>query len=53
MVFARNEDTFYALQKEMQNAAASLGYDQVLEEDLRNATAQNELRAEAVALLSE
>ena len=53
MVFARNEDAFYALQKELQNAAGSLGYEQVLAEDLRNATAQNELRAEAVALLSE
>ncbi len=51
MIFAHDEASFYRLQKEMQNAAESLGYSQVLEEDLRNATAQNELRAEAVELL--
>ena len=36
---------------EMKNAAESLGYRQVLEEDMRNAMAQNDLRAEAAALL--
>lgn len=51
MVFAPDEESFYSLWKEMQNAAASLGYDQVLAEDLRNARTQNDLRAEAVALL--
>lgn len=51
MIFARDEAAFYSLQKEMQSAAESLGYRQVLEEDLRNAMAQNELRAKAVELL--
>ena len=51
MVFAPDEETFYALRDEMCSAAESLGYSQVLEEDLQNATAQNELRDEAVALL--
>ncbi len=51
MIFARDEASFYRLQKEMQSAAESLGYSQVLEEDLRNAMAQNDLRAQAVRLL--
>lgn len=51
MVFARDEETFYTLQDEMRSAAESLGYDQVFEEDMQNATAQNDLHAEAVALL--
>lgn len=51
MIFARDEASFYRLQMEMKNAAESLGYRQVLEEDMRNAMAQNDLRAEAAALL--
>ena len=51
MIYARDDAAFYALQDEMRSAAESLGYIQVLEEDLRNARAQNDLRAEAAALL--
>ncbi len=51
MVFAKDEETFYALQKELVSAAESLGYQQVLDEDMKNVIAQNQLRAEAVALL--
>lgn len=51
MVFAPDEETFHALQDEMKRAAESLGYDQVLEEDMKNAKVQSDLRAEAIALL--
>ncbi len=51
MIFAPDEETFYLLQDEMRRSAESLGYDQVLEEDLQNVAIQNELRAEAIALL--
>lgn len=53
MIFADNEEAFYRLQKEMRDAAISLGYDQVMIEDLNDARAQNELRAEAIELLQE
>lgn len=51
MVFAKDEETFYALQKEMQNTALSLGYGQVLEWDMRNAEAQNAQCEEAIAAI--
>ena len=35
MIFAKDEDTFYALQRKMQETVTSLGYDQVLEYDLQ------------------
>ncbi len=36
MVFAKNIEQFYELQEEMQTSARSLGYDKVLEEDMKN-----------------
>ncbi|UOE44235.1 ABC transporter substrate-binding protein [Agromyces larvae] len=44
MVFAENEAQFESLKKELQETAAGLGYDQVLEFDLENAKAQNDAR---------
>ncbi|MCM1037754.1 MAG: extracellular solute-binding protein [Ruminococcus sp.] len=41
MIFAKEETDFYALQKEMQNTALSLGYEQVLAQDMENARAQS------------
>ena len=48
MVFAKDEETFYALQEEMCSSAQSLGYDQVLAEDMKNAKNQSQLREETV-----
>lgn len=48
MVFAKDEETFYALQEEMRSSAQSLGYDQVLAEDMKNAKNQSQLREETV-----
>ena len=49
MVFAKDEETFYSLQKEMQIAAKSLGYEQVLAQDMQNVKAQSAQRRAAVA----
>lgn len=46
MIFAQDEESFYALQKEMQSAAKSLGYDDVFANDMRNVKAQSKLWAE-------
>lgn len=48
MVFARDEETFYELQAEMQSCAKSLGYEQVFAQDLENAKKQSQIREEAV-----
>lgn len=48
MVFAKDEETFYSLQKEMQTEAKSLGYGQVLSEDMENAKTQTQVREEAI-----
>ncbi|MBP3475674.1 MAG: hypothetical protein J6K48_05075 [Lachnospiraceae bacterium] len=48
MVFARDEETFYALQKEMRTSADSLGYEQVLQEDMKNAKIQTQIREQAI-----
>ena len=40
MVFAKDEETFYSLQEEMQTAVKSLGYDQVLTFDMDSAKAE-------------
>lgn len=52
MVFAKDEETFYSLQKEMQIAAKSLGYEQVLAQDMQNVKAQSAQRRAAVAGIS-
>ena len=49
MVFAKDEETFYSLQREMQIAAKSLGYEQVLAQDIQNVKAQSVQRRAAVA----
>lgn len=46
MIFAENEEAFYALQKEMQSIAKSLGYDIVLADNMRNAKEQSKLWAQ-------
>ena len=51
MVFAKDEETFYALQKEMQNTAISLGYEQILAWDMNNAKALSEQYKEAIAAI--
>lgn len=53
MVFAEDEDEFYALMTEMQNKLHALGYEQVCENDLANAKAQNEARMAAAAAVLE
>ena len=53
MVFAEDEDEFYALMTEMQNKLHALGYEQVCENDLANAKAQNEARLAAAAAVLE
>lgn len=50
MVFAPDEETFYALQDKMINEAINLGYETVLEEDMKNAREQDAARKEAVAM---
>lgn len=40
MIFAKDEETFYSLQEEMQTAVKSLGYDQVLTFDMDSAKAE-------------
>ncbi len=52
MIFAKDEAAFYSLQKEMQNASLSLGYEHVLSWDMRNVKAQSALREEAVAAIT-
>ncbi len=49
MVFAANEAEFKSLQKEMQETVKGLGYDKVLEVDMKNAKDQNTAREAAVA----
>ncbi len=44
MVFAENEAQFESLKKELQETAAGLGYDEVLEFDLANAKSQDDAR---------
>lgn len=48
MVFAKDEETFYALQEEMRSSAKSLGYDKVLEQDLANVKKQTQLWEETI-----
>lgn len=47
MVFAKDEETFYALKEEMQTTAKSLGYEQVLAFDMENA--HNKIKAKQAA----
>ena len=49
MVFAKNEDEFNSLLKEMQKTAKGLGYDQVFEFDMTRAEKQNNDRVEVMA----
>lgn len=44
MIFAADEAEFYTLLKELQDIAYSLGYEQVLTEDIKNAEALHEAR---------
>jgi putative aldouronate transport system substrate-binding protein len=44
MVFAENEAQFESLKEQLQETAAGLGYDKVLEFDLDNAKSQNKAR---------
>lgn len=48
MIFAQDEETFYALQKEMQDKVKSLGYDKVLEFDLSNAKEKAKVQQKVV-----
>lgn len=47
MIFASDEDEFNRLYEDMKTKLKSLGYDAVLEEDMKNAQKQNEARLEA------
>lgn len=49
MIFAPDEASFYDLQEKMQVSAESLGYKQVLAEDMTNAKKQMQIRQEAVS----
>ena len=49
MVFAQDEDTFYRLQKEMQDTVLALGYESVLAKDMENAIEQTNQRIAAAA----
>lgn len=49
MVFAPDEETFYQLQQKLRTAVRSLGYEQVLEQDLKNAKLQTAMRKDALA----
>lgn len=51
MIFAKDEESLYSLQNEMQNIAVSLGYEQVLEWDLENAKMQSLQREKAIAAI--
>lgn len=51
MIFAKDEETFYALQSELQNTAISLGYEQVLAWDMDNVQKQSIQRKEAIAAI--
>lgn len=44
MVFAKDEEEFYSLLKEMQDTVYSLGYENVLAADIANAKAYHEAR---------
>ena len=48
MIFAENEQEFYALLKEMQDIVNSLGYEQVLAADIENAKAYHAARVASV-----
>lgn len=48
MIFANDEEEFYALLKEMQTEVISLGYNEIYAFDLENAIAKEEARWEAV-----
>lgn len=48
MIFAKNENEFNKLQKEMQDTAKGLGYDDVLKIDMDRAKEQTKLREEVV-----
>lgn len=48
MVFAKDEETFYALQEEMRSSAKSLGYDEVFAWDLANVRKQTQMWEETV-----
>lgn len=48
MVFAKDEETFYELQAKMQSSAKSLGYEQVLSQDMENVKKQSQIREDAV-----
>ncbi len=49
MVFAANEEEFNSLLKEMQDTVNGLGYDKVMEVDMKNAKDQNDARIAAAA----
>ncbi len=49
MIFASDEDEFYRLRDTMCTKAMSLGYEEVLVVDMKNAQAQNAAREKAVA----
>lgn len=49
MVFAENEAQFDSLLKDLQDTAAGLGYDKVLENDMANAKSQNDARVAIAA----
>lgn len=53
MIFAADETEFYNLLKELQDTAYSLGYEQVLEEDIKNAQALHEARLASALQYSE
>ncbi len=48
MIFAKDEEEFYSLLREMQTEAISLGYEEMLALDMENAKAKEEARWEAV-----
>ena len=48
MIFAKDEEEFYSLLREMQTEAISLGYEEMLALDMENAKAREEARWEAV-----
>lgn len=53
MVFAESEKEFYSLLKEMQDTVISIGYEQVLAADIKNAEALNNARTASAKLYSE
>lgn len=50
MIFAKSQDEYDSLQKEMQTTVKALGYDQVLSIDLTNAKALDAARKEAALM---